>query len=258
MTRIRYHGTIDELRDEINGLIDALTGKAGRNDPRVRGVLLAIGLAALSSIKEAFVIKARGGTDAMGISWPELKPETIARRRQGSHQKHSGKVDKGQYEAVKKQRELRQRIQRREFKRLFAEFSTRLPEGEARARANRVASQRATAQSGMTIVEALGGRVVEILRDTGALLNSLSPGEIAGDSYVIPEGQLFELAASSVILGSNLIYAATHNFGDAKRRIPRRQFLPDDDTQVPQEWLDDWVDAGRLAIIAVLQQELAA
>lgn len=47
---------------------------------------------------------------------------------------------------------------------------------------------------------------------------------------------------SAVEVGTNLVYAATHQFGDEKRRIPQREFLglsPDDEQQI-NRLIDTW------------------
>lgn len=48
-----------------------------------------------------------------------------------------------------------------------------------------------------------------LLQSLGPLLNSIS----------------YQVQGDSVLVGSPLIYAATHNFGDPKRGIPQREFL---------------------------------
>ena len=161
------------------------------SEGELRSVQLVIGVVALSSIKDAYVTKARGGTDAMGIKWPPLSPATIARRRKGP--------------------------------------------GPLRS--------------------------IEILRDTGVLLNSLSPGVPNGASYSKPTDpggseQIMEVIGDTVAVGTNVKYAATHNYGDASRNIPRRQFLPDDDSQIPEEWKEDWTDAATVALKSVLEIRL--
>ncbi|PZE09271.1 phage virion morphogenesis protein, partial [Pseudomonas sp. 57B-090624] len=48
-----------------------------------------------------------------------------------------------------------------------------------------------------------------LLQSMGPLLNSIS----------------YQVQGDSVLVGSPLIYAATHNFGDPDRGIPQREFL---------------------------------
>ena len=69
------------------------------------------------------------------------------------------------------------------------------------------------------------------------LARPLQAAEFRGDDNVV-------IGAGEVIVGTNVIYASTHQNGDAKRKIPARPFLPDEDHPVPQVWWDRW---GRLA-----------
>lgn len=64
------------------------------------------------------------------------------------------------------------------------------------------------------------------------------------------EGHLIDsiqsiMGFTRVEVGTNLIYAATHQFGDAKRGIPRREFLgvSTGDVFDLQDALDDWADS---------------
>jgi hypothetical protein len=113
----------------------------------------------------------------------------------------------------------------------------------------------------------LGGRSVEILRDTGVLLASLSPGTLdaSGKNYSKPtatgkskrakairEGgaqQIFEPGAGEIIVGTNVKYAATHQHGDRKRNIPARPFLPDENNPVPAIWFDRWAVLANKALV---------
>lgn len=245
-TKIFFRGTHAGARLLALQLGDLL----GRSDhPVGRAFLSAIGFAALSDIKQAYIVKARGGRDEMGIEWPPLKPETIAGRRVGPRDTRPGKGRSGETKGqtiARAQRAIaikaRQKIVKRETKKAFARFLLSLPEGQAKSRAKQVAEAKATRITGATKTETLGGRKVEILRDTGILFNSLSPGILTPGSEKQPESddQVFELTAGSVIVGTNVLYAATHNFGDDSRNIPRRQFLPDDNGQVPEAWWDRW------------------
>ena len=71
---------------------------------------------------------------------------------------------------------------------------------------------------------ARAGAQHEILRDTNRLFRSLSPG--VEDRPSGAAGQVFRLQPGQVIVGTNVVYAATHQRGDADRNIPARPFLP--------------------------------
>lgn len=103
------------------------------------------------------------------------------------------------------------------------------------------------------MLEVFGGRRVEILRDTGVLLNSLSPGQMSGGlfgAYARPSGdggaeQVFDLLQNGVIVGTTVKYAAAHQYGYPPKGIPARPFLPE---SVPDVWAQRWLDAGLEAV----------
>jgi hypothetical protein len=102
-----------------------------------------------------------------------------------------------------------------------------------------------------TKISVFGSRKVQILRDTGVLLNSLSPGELLqGGAYSKPSGlggddQIFNTISNGVIVGTNVPYAGIHNNGNASKGIPARPFLP---KEAPQVWKDRWSKVAEQAI----------
>ena len=110
-----------------------------------------------------------------------------------------------------------------------------------------------------TKLEVYGNRQVEILRDTGVLFNSLSPGRLddagGSPSYSPPSGdggdqQIFESLTNGVIVGTNVPYARIHNEGDASKGIPARPIVP---KVAPQVWLDRWTNVGMEAVANALR-----
>jgi hypothetical protein len=255
-TTIEFRGSRDDVRGIVNELAAMLAGKRADTFGIAEGFQLSLGFAALSDIKAAFIQKAAGGTDEMGIGWPSLSPKTIANRRVGAGDKGLGKKitrrpGQSTLEAAQQALLVRkwERIRKRETKRALVRFQiSGLDEKEALRRARIVGSIKAGKEIGATKVEILGGRKVEILRDTGRLLNSLSPGILGGSgnltSYSKPsqdggEDQIFEVPAGEVIVGTNTVYAGTHQHG--RQHIPQRKILPDDETPVPPIWWDRWL-----------------
>ena len=55
-----------------------LPAEARNNTAVAQALMTRVGLTALGRIKQAFVVKARGGTDEAGDRWPPLSPKTIA------------------------------------------------------------------------------------------------------------------------------------------------------------------------------------
>ena len=247
MATVYFRGTRADITRIALQLAAVLAGRAPDTQGVARGFMLTLGFAALTDIKEAYLVKAAGGTDEMGIRWPPLSPETIAARRVGPRDKKSS-------EAIK----VRERIRKRETTKALKRFRLSLPEPEAQRRAKIVGGLKATRETGRTKVVTLGGREVEILRDTGVLLNSLSPGRLTGSggsvSYSPPSGeggseQIFQLGAGEVIVGSNVIYFRTHQRGDKSRNIPQRKVLPDDETPVPAIWWTRWTALANKGLV---------
>jgi hypothetical protein len=113
------------------------------------------------------------------------------------------------------------------------------------------------AEGAKTKLQVYGFRKVDILRDTGILFNSLSPGYFDGTDYEKPQSkggdqQVFRALNDGIVIGTNVPYAASHNYGDPKRGIPKRQFLPE---VVPAVWQDRWTGLGMQAVeIAIRRQ----
>lgn len=248
-----------------------ITGREPDSLGIARGVFTAVGFAALSDIHADFVRKSGGAQGEDGVTWTPLKPATIARRRLGPKDKqlpHIAERLKAEKEAVKEAKKRFIAAAKQRYKTLVARLSLSLPADEARKRASeQIAAEQKAAdfllrgqialakQTGQRRQDVLSQRQVDILRDTGVLLNSLSPGEMSGDGpgviYQPPSGpggdqQAFGLFDSGVIVGTTVAYAKTHQEG--KGQVPARPFLP---TQgVPQVWLDRWAAVAQLAIEA--------
>lgn len=249
-TRIYFNGTRAGVRRQVDRLRLMLAGREADTLGIAVGFSSAIGFGALSDIKDAFVTKTRdGGTDDMGIRWPPLKPETIARRRVGDGDLKTP--------TIKLREDVKNRYLRsKEAKALRARLTLSLGAAKANERVRQIAGQLTTSKTGTTRVEALGYRDVDILRDTGVLFNSLSPGQVAvgpGNSYQKPTGkggdhQIFKADPARVVVGTNVPYAKIHDKGGGK--IPRRQILPDNGGQVPKLWWGRWLAIGAQSLEA--------
>jgi hypothetical protein len=260
MARCYFRGSRSEARQLVSSLVLALTGHGPDTQQIARGVFLAVGFAALSDIKDDFVRKARGGTGEDGVKWAPLKRETIAYGRRAGPNDPKGK---------KGGRGLLTAAQNKRWKKIFggalARLLLSLPEGEAKARAAQIAWATLKREGAKTKLDVLGSRSVEILRDTGILLNSLSPGQLGGGSagmtYRKPGGdggdeQIFETIANGVIVGTNVPYASVHQDGSTKKKIPARPFLPKGNA--PAVWRERWLAVGRAAIFAGLKMLFTA
>lgn len=240
---VRFKGNRQQLVSLAYELKDAIVGRSSKvSADVVEGFFVAIGFGALTDIHDAFKVKASGGTDDMGIKWPPLKPETIANRRFGP----------GEKAALNRQAKMKvaseKHKQDKHYAELLKRLSKSLPLAEAKTQAKAIAYKPIKPQ---TKVQKYGHRHVEMLRDTGVLFNSLSPGRMAsgGNRRPQPE-QVFELNAGSVIVGSTVQYAAAHQYGVRERNLPPRPFLPVDENQIPDQWWQRWLDISVVALKA--------
>jgi hypothetical protein len=252
MTKIYFHGTRQQAKSVVRRLKDILIGRASDPQRLAYGVFLAIGFAALSDIKDDFVRKADGGTGEDGVKWPDLSPAYKAYgRRFGKGEQSAlkkaaglGKANRfapGQNKGLLTAHQLK--IWRGIYGTRLQRFLVSMPEPAAKARAAQIAWAELKRMGAKTKLSVFGSRKVQILRDTGILLNSLSPGRLDGGQYSKPsedggEEQICQTIANGVIVGTNVPYAAVHNNGSAAKGIPARPFLPKG--EAPQVWQERW------------------
>lgn len=261
---VDFNGNRQQAIAIIRQVVSQLSGNATDSNGVARGVFYAIGLAALSDVQDAFITKSRGGTDEAGIKWPPLSKKYLAySRRFGpgeqaalkrgaglARQHHRGVGGKGGLLDAAQQKRWRQ-----VFSRTMAWAMARYDEGQAKSIAAGHAWNVIKAEGAQTKLEVYGNRVVDILRDTGILFNSLSPGYLDGSSYTPPmsEGgdkQVFNALRDGIVIGTTVPYAAAHNTGNG---VPKRQIFPD---SIPQVWARRWAGVGVQAIRNGILQSL--
>lgn len=253
-----YQGNKKGVRDVIINVVKAVTGEASADVEAARTLHTAIGLAALSDIKDDFVRKAKGGVGEDGEKWPPLSREYLAYgRRFGSGEQAALKKSAG-LTSANRHRGLLTAAQDKRWRAIFVSqlkrWSASLSLTEAKARAAKTAWTVLKREGAKTKLEVFGNRQVDILRDTGVLLNSLSPGVIdtSGGEYQAPAEQIFDLTGSGVIVGTNVKYAKAHNRGIGK--MPKRQFLPIDG--VPRVWTDRWSRVAAQVAAQLIRQRI--
>ena len=261
---VYFRGGRQMARQLAYRLVSMVTGREPDSLGIARGVFTAVGFAALSDIKADYVRKATGATGEDGVTWPPLSPKTLAySRRFGPGEKAALKrgagLGKAHRHAPGGQPGLLTAQQLKRWKGIYASRLARLmlslPAGQAKARAAAIAWATVKREGARTMLDVYGSRKVDILRDTGVLLNSLSPGEISGTgpsvTYRPPDTdggaqQVFALFASGVIVGTTVPYAAVHQEGDPAKGIPARPFLPTHG--VPDIWSERWAAVGQQAL----------
>jgi hypothetical protein len=232
-----------------------------------RGLLVRLGVALLERIHTAFVVKARGGTDDCGLKWKALSPSTIAYSR-----RHPGVKWPPTSRAPFAPSWMLTAPERKRWWALYRGFGG----GRAKGRpyhASRTASQFFGINQGDTgwaaarawnILKSEGATTligqyghatsdingpIEILRDSGLLLNSLSPA-LPGKSG-LPlhvKDQVFRLENAAVVVGTNRPHASVHHEG--KGHVPQRRLWP-----APSRWTSGWwndlKDQARQGIIDI-------
>lgn len=262
-----FRGSRADLQHRLRYIVRTLAGAAHDVHGLSQQFLIPVGMALLADIRDAYVIKSRGGVDAMGVKWPPLSQKYLAYGRRFGRGEQAALKRAAGLTAGRHHRGLLSAAQNKRWKKIYvqslARFLLSMPEREAKGRAAQIAWATLKKEGAKTKLEVYGHRQVEILRDTGALLNSLTPGVYTGGVYSKPTGeggsqQIFVLGTGELTIGTNDPKAATHNDGDARRGIPRRQILPDDESQVPEAWREDMLDAGRTAMVEIIARRLTA
>lgn len=213
----------------------AMTGGATANAMMTR-----CGLAALGLIKQAFIVKARGGTDEAGEKWKPLSPKTIAysktrqRGRGGRTKAEKGRASHPSQALNAKQQARWWNVYRKHLA---------IYKGD-KGHAAAVAWLVLKGEGARTLLDKYGHRQVDILRDTGMLLNSLSPGVASNE-------QVFRIGNGEVIVGTNRKGAAAHHEGTS--RIPQRRLWPEP-SKWPPSWWQDIVEQARIGLIDIAAQ----
>lgn len=226
------------VRQALQGLPDAAVGGSAT----AKAMMTRVGMALLSRIRTAFVAKARGGTDDAGETWKPLSKNTVAYSRR--HRKLEGDPRESRaFSRAKNKPWIPKSSGRAKYgpsyaltdeqnKRWWEVFGKYLAiyKGD-RGHAAAVAWIILKSEGAHTLMELYGDAQVEILRDTGILLNSLSPGVNSND-------QVFRVGLGEVIVGTNRKWAAVHHHGSKDGRIPQRRLWPPVE-KWPQKW---WID----------------
>lgn len=247
--QVTFRGTSEQLRRYFQRLPLVLAGREPDTLGIVRGLQLRLGVRLLSLVQQAFEVKSKGGKGDDGIIWPPLKPETIARRRQGKGDKRlvSDRTRTANLTAEQK-KFFRQEVKRRTGRLIHSGLDRYRAAVAARGQVVRVLRKQGAAIQ--TKAGILGGRDAMILRDSGKLFNSLSPG--VEDKPSSAPGQIFETPAGSVIVGTNVPYAAAHHNGTS--RLPARPFWP---KTLPAVWWRELLATFNRGLLRALGDAIA-
>lgn len=251
-------------REQFQAAIQALPGILSGRLPDPRGIALAfrlrVAVAFLEKVKEAYIVKSRGGTGEDGISWPPLTPQYLAYGRGPFSTRRAGRRAPGTVQGGPRDGQPKDGFMspsdlkrwRQVYGQVFARLAQQVPLPEARARAAKIAWAMAKKAGVRTKLDVFGSREVDVLRDRGILFNSLSPGVIvpAGSTlaYDAPPGQVLEQSPGQTRVGTNVAYAGAHHRGKNPRRL--RRLWPD---SLPDSWAAYCARHGRDALIPAIR-----
>ncbi|MBL8824905.1 MAG: hypothetical protein JNJ77_20125 [Planctomycetia bacterium] len=181
MNTLHTRKTPDQIRQALSLLVLALRGTS---DPTgmLQGFKLRLGTGLLSVFYQAYLTKAKGGTDEAGIQWAPLKKETIAysRPHPGLNEKRKQAAAEGRPGRPllsKDQDALWRRVYARQFHQ-FQNAGEADPSGHAAAYAWQVVK----AAGGQTILDTYGNTQVEIGRSSGRMLNGMAAALTTGSA----------------------------------------------------------------------------
>jgi hypothetical protein len=224
-----FRGTREDLLAVIRDIPRVLAGDAPDSYGIARRLQLRVGVAVLSQVQQDFLRKSRGGSGRDGIVWPPLKPATIAQRRTTAGERRELGIRPGRSRpSLSDSDDAKWRaIFRRNMQRLREDG---VDEAAAKAQAASAAWAILKASGAETMFDKLSKRKVDILRDTGELYRSLSPG--VEDQPSGAEGQIFRMPTGRVIVGTN---KKTWHHRGIPGRLPARPLWPVDGT-IPAAW----------------------
>jgi len=245
---IQFQGTRAEAEAVIRDLPAALAGRVPDAYGLARSLQLRAGVALLSQVQQAFITKSRGGVGSDGISWPPLKPETIAARRTVKGERKAlgitGEAPRPSLTPAQDE------AWRKKYFTTLRWARVDMDEKEAKIYAGKVAWNYVKTQMGAkTVLEILGSRKVDILRDTGELLRSLNPG--VADRPSGAPGQVFRAELGRVVVGTN---KKTWHHKGVPGKLPKRLLWPEDD-HIPEAWwvhINEAIQSGLMEALPTL------
>lgn len=239
---VTFRGSKATARTVVKQMLQSVVGRSSEYADLAAGVHAAVAVAAQSDVKDDFVRKSEGQMGEDGVKWPDLKPDTIARRGKVT------KADEREVVEIGARAALVRGIAKGKRKKLAKKH------GAARAKKMAIvaAEREATRLTGVRKRDVLALRKVQMLRDKGGLFNSLSPGTATPTGFVNGgKNQSHVTTPNGIKVTSNVEYAPRQNFGGAP--VPARQFVPE---EPPQAWVDGWKEAGAIALAKATQLAL--
>lgn len=193
-----------------------------------KAILVAMSNALLIKIKEAFIIKSRGGIDEAGDRWTPLNPKTIAYSRSPRSRVEKGRSSCPSQSLSKKQQERWWDLYRQ---------GLAIHKGD-KARAAKRAWFILKSEGAKTLFDKYAHGKPDILKNSGKLLSSIGIKGIITNSI--------EIHADPKICP----YAAAHHNG-VPGKLPQRRLWPPVKNW-PQNWWDDILNSATKLVVEQL------
>ncbi len=206
-------------RDTIRRLVDSIPQEMVASGSVQSTTLEQCGLMTLAKIRDAFLVKSRGGTDEAEGRWQPLAPATIAYRHSRSSAERR-RPERPSQALTRRQRDRWWDLYRQGM------AIYRGDRGHAAARAWFVLKE----EGATTLFDKYSTSQVEIMIDTGLLLDSLSPNSGS-------EHQIFAVTPGQVVVGTARKGAKSHHVG-IPGRLPQRCLWP-----ATNSWPSTWWQA---------------
>jgi hypothetical protein len=256
---LNWRGTAAELESRIAALPAVLSGQAPDTGGAVQGLLLRVGLALLGKVRESYVQASMGGPTAFGQPWAPLAPATLAARRIVATPKAIARV-RSQYNKMTPEQKA---LVKEHAKRLSAALHSRKEQNQAinvlrkQRRAGKITqkffdkrvklirSPGTGRDLNKKAMHVTAGAYAKILRDTGRLLNSLSPQFVGSADQILRTGPGWVEVGSNVMSDSGVPILTYHTSPKPRKQkkdgsgpvLPRRKVLPDNAQDLPDAWM---------------------
>lgn len=245
--------TRSQMVGQVHRAVRCLCGLEADPSGAVQRLQMRLAFKLLELIRDNYRVQSEGGQGGLGTGpWAALSPVTLALRKKDA----AAKVVARLAADIAKLPAHRRRLVARQYARALALYRTDTGQPK-RDRKNALRIVKAMERRGALTKTrskelrsqlekplkadrarrlALAAAYSLILRDTGRLFNSLTPGLRSSD-------QICQAEPGAIVVGSNVDYLKYHQSDQPRKlkkdgtpRLPRRQVLPDAAHPIPEAW----------------------
>lgn len=228
---------------DLHKLIEGLPALVQKGNP-ARAILMRAAQALKARIHTACVIKARGGVDEAGEHWVPLSPAYVAYKRAKRTKTEKGRASYPSQALTESQRKRWWGIYFK-VKDKAIKGGSKTAHGDAAKTAWNILKR----EGATTLFQKYKGAQVEILRDTGLLLNSLSPAIKSSKHSIL------RVERNAIEVGTNRPGASAHHHGNPRMGLPQRRLWPAV-ANWPSSWWIDITEQIQQGIVDLIVQRL--